>query len=140
MNLENQVNLTGRLARENQLRNYNFNGENRNVLNNTLAIKSRIKDKPSNFINITIWGKTADFIYNNTQKGDKISVYGELTQNIWEDENGAMHYDIYVNVEEVKIIYSERYQNNYKNLAQEQAQQPQEQPQQEQKEEDQINF
>ena len=27
MNLENQVNLTGRLAKENQLRNYTLNGE-----------------------------------------------------------------------------------------------------------------
>ena len=115
MNLENQVNLTGRLAKENQLRNYTFNGENRNVLNNTLAIKSRNKDKPSNFINITIWGKTADYIFDNTQKGDKISVYGELTQNVWEDDSGAMHYEVYVNVEEAKIIYSEKYQNNFAN-------------------------
>ena len=115
MNLENQVNLTGRLAKENQLRNYTLNGENRKVLNNTLAIKSRNKDKPSNFINITIWGKTADFIFDNTQKGDKISVYGELTQNVWEDEKGQMHYELFVNVEEAKIIYSEKYQNNFAN-------------------------
>lgn len=115
MNLENQVNLTGRLAKENQLRNYTLNGENRKVLNNTLTIKSRNKDKPSNFINITIWGKTADFIFDNTQKGDKISVYGELTQNVWEDEKGQMHYELFVNVEEAKIIYSEKYQNNFAN-------------------------
>ena len=138
MNLENQVNLTGRLAKENQLRNYTFNGENRNVLNNTLAIKSRSKDKPSNFINITIWGKTADFIFDNTQKGDKISVYGELTQNVWEDDSGAMHYEVYVNVEEAKIIYSEKYQNNFAN--QNQAQQKSNPTNQQQEKNDENPF
>ena len=138
MNLENQVNLTGRLAKENQLRNYTLNGENRKVLNNTLAIKSRNKDKPSNFINITIWGKTADFIFDNTQKGDKISVYGELTQNVWEDDSGAMHYEVYVNVEEAKIIYSEKYQNNFAN--QNQAQQKSNQANQQQEEDGEIQF
>ena len=138
MNLENQVNLTGRLAKENQLRNYTFNGENRNVLNNTLGIKSRNKDKPSNFINITIWGKTADYIFDNTQKGDKISVYGELTQNVWEDDKGQMHYELFVNVEEAKIIYSEKYQNNFAN--QNQAQQKSNQANQQQEEDGEIQF
>ena len=138
MNLENQVNLTGRLAKENQLRNYTLNGENRKVLNNTLAIKSRNKDKPSNCINITIWGKTADFIFDNTQKGDKISVYGELTQNVWEDEKGQMHYELFVNVEEAKIIYSEKYQNNFAN--QNQAQQKSNQANQQQEEDGEIQF
>ena len=136
MNLENQVNLTGRLAKENQLRNYTLNGENRKVLNNTLAIKSRNKDKPSNFINITIWGKTADFIFDNTQKGDKISVYGELTQNVWEDDKGQMHYELFVNVEEAKIIYSEKYQSNFAN----QAQQKSNPTNQQEAEDGEINF
>ena len=138
MNLENQVNLTGRLAKENQLRNYTLNGENRNVLNNTLAIKSRNKDKPSKLINITIWGKTADFIFDNTQKGDKISVYGELTQNVWEDEKGQMHYELFVNVEEAKIIYSEKYQNNFAN--QNQAQQKSNPTNQQQEDYGEIQF
>lgn len=138
MNLENQVNLTGRLAKENQLRNYTLNGENRKVLNNTLTIKSRNKDKPSNFINITIWGKTADFIFDNTQKGDKISVYGELTQNVWEDEKGQMHYELFVNVEEAKIIYSEKYQNNFTN--QNQAQQKSNPTNQQQEDYGEIQF
>ena len=57
---------------------------------------------------------------------------------MWEDDKGQMHYELFVNVEEAKIIYSEKYQNNFAN--QNQAQQKSNQTNQQQEEDGEIQF
>jgi single-strand DNA-binding protein len=66
----------GRLTQDVNVRVNNFNGVEKSVLNNSLAIKNG-KDMTT-FVNFTAWGKTAELIGNYLKKGDEVLLRGEL--------------------------------------------------------------
>ena len=65
-----------RLTREVKLSTINFNGEEKSVLNNAIAIK--VDKENSAFINITAWGRVAEAMAKYFNKGDEILIKGEL--------------------------------------------------------------
>jgi len=45
--------------------------------------------KKTCFIDLTVWGKQAEFLYKHFGKGDGIHIVGRLDYDTWEDKNGG---------------------------------------------------
>ena len=106
----NSVNVIGRLTKPNEPKQYNSQNGNGLMLKNTIAIKGKKKDE-SYFIDFTAWGKTAEFLAQYSNKGDKIAISGELVQESWQDaQSGQNRSKISINAVNVEILSTS--QNN----------------------------
>ena len=106
----NSVNVIGRLTKPNEPKQYNSQNGNGLMLKNTIAIKGKKKDE-SYFIDFTAWGKTAEFLAQYSNKGDKIAISGELVQESWQDaQTGQNRSKISINAVNVEILSTS--QNN----------------------------
>lgn len=108
----NSVVLTGRLTKDPDLR-YLQNGTPLSRF--TLAVdKDLSKDKKeefamqnkptADFINITVWNKTAEAVANYTEKGKKIAVQGRIQTRSWQAEDGTRRYATEVVAEKVEFL------------------------------------
>ena len=106
----NSVNVIGRLTKPNEPKQYNSQNGNGLMLKNTIAIKGKKKDE-SYFVDFTAWGKTAEFLAQYSNKGDKIAINGELVQESWQDaQSGQNRSKISINAVNVEILSTS--QNN----------------------------
>ena len=106
----NSVNVIGRLTKANEPKQYNSQNGGGIVLKNTIAIKGKKKDE-SYFIDFTAWGKTAEYLAQYSNKGDKIAISGELVQESWQDnQSGQTRSKISINAVNVEILSTS--QNN----------------------------
>ena len=106
----NSVNVIGRLTKPNEPKQYNSQNGNGTVLKNTIAIKGKKKDE-SYFVDFTAWGKTAEYLAQYSNKGDKIAISGELVQESWQDnQSGQNRSKISINAVNVEILSTS--QNN----------------------------
>ena len=104
MSIENKVFLTGTLAEDNDLRdNIIVDGKKRKLLKNRLSVKSQNwgEETPETLVDIRIWDEDAELIFKTTQKGDKISVWGELRQSFQEFGEGG----VCVHAKNVKVVF-----------------------------------
>lgn len=119
----NIITLTGRTARSIELKST----QNEKVFTNfTICVDRKFKDANGNrqadFFDCIAWGKTAQFLANYVNKGDRIGVTGSLQTRKWEDQNGNKRTAYEINAEQVELLES-------KPKEQEQAEDAQEQPQ-----------
>ena len=106
----NSVNVIGRLTKPNEPKQYNSQNGNGLMLKNTIAIKGKKKDE-SYFVDFTAWGKTAEYLAQYSNKGDKIAISGELVQESWQDaQSGQNRSKISINAVNVEILSTS--QNN----------------------------
>lgn len=106
----NSVNVIGRLTKPNEPKQYNSQNGGGIVLKNTIAIKGKKKDE-SYFVDFTAWGKTAEYLAQYSNKGDKIAISGELVQESWQDnQSGQTRSKISINAVNVEILSTS--QNN----------------------------
>ena len=106
----NSVNVIGRLTKPNEPKTYNSQNGNGRVLKNTIAIKGKKKDE-SYFVDFTAWGKTAEYLAQYSNKGDKIAISGELVQESWQDnQSGQTRSKISINAVNVEVLSTS--QNN----------------------------
>lgn len=69
------------------------------VCNIDIVSNKKYKDKETTlFMPCVFWGKTAEFLVNNFEKGQEILVSGELFNNSWVDTNGKNRKDIKLKV------------------------------------------
>ena len=47
----------------------------------------------TDFLPITCWESTAEFVTRNFHKGSRVEVTAKLRQNTWTDSDGSKHYD-----------------------------------------------
>ena len=86
----NKVYLAGNLTRDPELR-YLQSGSA--ICKLGLAVNRRFRSKDGEqreetlFINVTTWGKSAEFCGENFKKGRPVLVEGRLQSNDWEDKN-----------------------------------------------------
>jgi single-strand DNA-binding protein len=87
----NRVELTGRMTKDAELR---FTpGTGNAVANFSIAVEDGFGDKKkAYFINIVVWGKSAEAVANYTHKGSKIAVIGKLTVRDYEAKDGTKKY------------------------------------------------
>jgi len=61
------------------------------------------RDKPAMFIDITTWGRDAEFMANNCKKGTTVQVSGRLESNSYTDKNGNKRTSFSVNVKDLYV-------------------------------------
>ena len=100
----------GRLTRDVDVRYTQTN--NTMVANFSLAVNRRFvkegEERQADFINITAWGKTAEFVSKYFKKGQQVSVIGRIQTRTWDDDQGQKHYVTEVVAEEVYFADSKR--------------------------------
>lgn len=97
----NQVILAGRLVYEPELKQTQSGSV---ILTTRLAVSRNDKDKTTDFINVHIFNKTAEFVVKYFHKGDPIGVIGKLQVSNWEKPDGTKMTDVYVMVNEVTFL------------------------------------
>ena len=94
----NNVNLIGRMVREEEIR---ATSTGKKVLTFTLAVNNA--NDTANFIECVAWENTAEFISKYANKGARIAVTGVLNQESWE-KDGQKRSKLNVVVRDVQLL------------------------------------
>lgn len=109
----NRVILMGRLTADPELRQTQ---SGISVVKFNIAVNRKFKDdngeNQADFISITAWRKTAEFICNYFSKGKMIIVEGSLRNNNYTDANGVKHYSMDVLADSVSFAGSRNDNSN----------------------------
>lgn len=85
----NHISLMGRLTKDPELR---YTQSQTPVASFTLACDRDFRDKdgerPTDFIPVTAWRQTAEFVDRYFRKGDMMAVSGRLQMREWTDKDG----------------------------------------------------
>jgi single-strand DNA-binding protein len=101
MKMINRVILMGRLTRDPEFRQTTSGIP---VCRFTVAVDRpyrKEQEKKADFINVTAWRNTAEFVSRYFSKGKMIIVDGSLHNNDYTDNNGVKHYSMDVQAENV---------------------------------------
>ena len=97
----NKVNLIGNLTKDPELR---YTKNNIAVASYTIAINNRYGEKQqTDYINISTWGKSGEFVHKYFKKGQAIAITGRLKNKNYES-NGVKHYSMEVVTEDVEFV------------------------------------
>lgn len=103
----NKVVLIGRLTKDIELK-YIPGEKNTAVATFSLAVNRNFKNKDGNydadFINCTVFGKTAETMSNNLSKGRQIAVEGRIQVRNYEANDGTKRYVTEVVVNEFQFL------------------------------------
>ena len=107
MNIENSVTLIGNLGRDFELKDL---GNGRMVAKSSLATSEGYKNKDGEFVqqtawhNLTVWGKRAKVLFENTKKGSHLAVSGKLQYNKYKGSDGFTRYATDIVVTDFKFL------------------------------------
>lgn len=102
----NKVHLIGNLVKDVELR---YTKQKTPVASYTIAINSRYgEQQETDYINITTWGKSGEFVSKYFKKGQAIALTGRLKNKNYEDNNGVKHYSMEVVTEDVEFVGSKK--------------------------------
>ena len=101
----NKVNLIGNLVRDPELR---YTKQNTPVASYTIAINTRYgEQQQTDYINISTWGKSGEFVSKYFKKGQPIAIIGRLKNKNYES-NVVKHYSMEVVTEDIEFIGSKK--------------------------------
>ena len=109
----NKVILMGRLTRDPETRF--TQGNNTAVCSFSLAVNRRFKQEgqpDADFINVTAWAKTAEFVSKYFTKGQQVGVIGRMQTRNYDDKDGKKVFVTEVVAEEVYFADSKKEQSN----------------------------
>lgn len=95
-----KVSLTGRLTKEPTQKSW----QGTSVVSFTMAVNTTKKEGEkyiSDFYNVSVWGKSAEFILPRIQKGSLVHVYGDLILQPYIDKNGVERQSLNVRATDV---------------------------------------
>ena len=102
----NKVHLIGNLTKDPELR---YTKQNTPVASYTIAINTRYgEQQQTEFINISSWGKSGEFVSKYFKKGQPIAITGRLKNRNYEDSNGVKHYSMEVVTEDIEFVGSKK--------------------------------
>ena len=105
-------NFMGRLGRDPELKSTNSNIA---VCKFTVAVNrpyQKDKEKQADFINVTAWRGTAEFVSKYFNKGSIIIVEGKLQNNDYTDKDGVKHYSMQVMADNFNFGGSKSYNSS----------------------------
>jgi single-strand DNA-binding protein len=109
----NNVTLVGRLTKDVDLR---FTQTGKAVASGTLAVNRTFKgangEQEADFINLVIWGKSAENTANYTKKGSMIGITGRIQVRNYENQEGKRVYVTEVVAESVQFLEPKNSQQN----------------------------
>ena len=65
---------------------------------------NRIYADEADFLDVTFWGKKAEFIEKHLYKGYKVAIIARLENNNYSDKDGRMHYTLRLHGEEIEFL------------------------------------
>jgi len=83
-----KVALTGRLTKEPSSKPW----QGTTVVSFSIAVNTTKKEGDkyiSDFYNISVWGKSGEFIMPRVKKGGLVQIYGDLILQMYKDKNGV---------------------------------------------------
>ena len=96
----NNVVLSGRLTKKVEVK---FTKNGKEVVNASIAVNRNRKDANGerivDYFDFTVWGKTAEYLANFTDKGARIEISGALRQQKYTNVAGQVVYSVYVEVD-----------------------------------------
>lgn len=107
----NYVMLIGRTGREPEIKNTPSGSK---VVTLSLGVDRKGKDgkKETDWIDCTVWGKTADVVEQYVKKGEKVCVCGSLQTRTWQGQDGQNRKAYFVLVDRVELLGAPKPQNN----------------------------
>lgn len=79
---------------------------------NTLAIKNDFKNAngqyDTEFVNIVVWGKSAEILVNYSSKGSLVAIEGRITTRDYDKNDGTKGYITEVICEKIKLLESKK--------------------------------
>lgn len=101
----NQVTLVGRLTRDPEIR---YTSEGSAVANITLAVSRNYRNKAgeidADFVNCTLWRRTAENTANYCRKGSIVGVIGRIQSRHYENSEGKKVYVTEVVADSVRFM------------------------------------
>lgn len=101
----NKIILCGNLVKEIELR---MTTSGKSVIQNTIAVRNDFKNKEGNydstFINIVVWGATAEYLNKYADKGSKVLLEGRISNRSYDKQDGSKAYITEVIVEKAEIL------------------------------------
>ena len=102
----NVCSFTGRAGRDPEMRYFESGSM---VAEFSIAVDGWKRDSKPLWLNLKIWGKTADVAANYVRKGSMIAVSGQLESESWTDKgSGEEKSKIVLNVKELTLLDSKR--------------------------------
>lgn len=104
----NQIGLVGRLVREIELKEI---GEDKVVINNTLAVTKRIKKEngpQADFIPIVAWGQVAKLMHLYCEKGHMVGLTGRIQSRSYINKEEETVFIVEMVVEEVHFLQNKK--------------------------------
>ena len=92
MNISNQVTLIGNLGMDFEVKDF---GNGRKLAKSSFATSESYKDKNGEYVqktqwhNLIVWGKRAEYIADVTKKGSQLAIQGKLEYDSYEDKEGV---------------------------------------------------
>ena len=109
----NKVFLIGSMVKDPELKF--LPGKGTATVSFSIAVKRDFKNASgeyeSDFVNVVIFGKTAENVANYTQKGSKIAVAGRIQVRNYEAKDGTKRYVTEVVANEVQFLDSKKKDN-----------------------------
>lgn len=97
----NKVNLIGNLTKDPELR---YTKQGTPVASYTIAINNRYgEQQQTDYINISTWGKSGEFVSKYFKKGQPIAITGRLRNKNFES-NGIKRYEMEVVTEDIEFV------------------------------------
>lgn len=105
----NKVTLIGRLTKDIEVE---MTSSNKMYVKNSIAVKNDFKNADGNydseFINIVVWGNTADYLGKYAEKGMRVAIEGRLTTRTYEKQDGTKGYVTEVVCNSVELLDSKK--------------------------------
>ena len=109
----NKAILSGNLVKDIDLR---CTESGRYVFQNTIAVRNDFKNKDgeydSTFINIVVWGTTAEYLSKYAGKGSKVLVEGRISNRSYDKQDGSKAYVTEVVVDKAELLSYKKEENN----------------------------
>ena len=105
-----KVGLTGRISTEPKQSNY----QGTTVVSFSMAVNTTKKEGDkylSDFYNVSVWGKTGEFILPRIEKGTMVQVYGDLIQQSYKSKDGTDRVSMSVRASDVTPLTPVRKNN-----------------------------
>lgn len=94
----NYIVIQGRLAKDPELR---YTKNQTAVATFSVAVQRDHDRDKADFIDVTVWRQTAEFVSNYFHKGQMIIVSGSLQMRQWEDKHGSRRVTAEINASNV---------------------------------------
>ena len=105
----NKVTLIGRLTKDIEVE---MTSNNKMYVKNSIAVKNDFKNADGNydseFINIVVWGNTADYLGKYAEKGMRVAIDGRLTTRTYDKQDGTKGYVTEVVCNSVELLDSKK--------------------------------